>query len=393
MRLDEVTPLLTPNATARLPAWRVGQILDAVVTHTTNVGTATLNVNNLSIDVRSELPLILGSRLLLEIAQTGTQILLRVLTPLPPKDAIAEALRLLAPRQSELAPVLTKLAEIARPPPMGGVSVALAAAPPELRELAKTLIERIRTPAQTATADGLKQAVSNAGTFLEHQLATAADPAATASVFKHDLKAGLLQLAAYLKTILPQATAPGGPPTPPPPLTAHSAAPTAPPATLSVNTPPFEILAKETDAALARITTQQLLSIPEHRSDTPQWIFDLPVRSGERVDIFHLHIFREKHPRGPKQAPAWCVRLSFDLVTLGKVSALVTLLADTVSVALWAQQDQTARLFTHHLAALRSELQTAGVVISHLQCECGDAPFAPDAPLKQKRSNLIDERA
>lgn len=406
MRLDEVTPLLTaiatPRLTATLTAWRVGQLLDAVVTRITTVGTATLNVNNISIDVHSELPLTLGSRLALEIAQIGPRIILRILTPLPPKDAVAEALRVLAPRQSELAPVLTELARIIHPPLLTGaapahiaasLAAALAAAPPELRELAKTLIERIRTPAQTTTAEGLKQAMNNAGPFFEHQLATAANPAATAWVFKHDLKAGLLQLAAYLKTMMPQATLPGGAPTPPPPLAARSPSPTAQPVTLAVNTAPLEILAKETDAALARITTQQLLSIPEHRSDAPQWIFDLPVRSGDRVDIFHLHVFREKHPRDPKQPPAWCVRLSFDLATLGKVGALVTLFASTVSVAIWAQQEVTARLFTHHLTALRNELQTAGIAISHLHCECGDAPFTPDAPLKQKRSGLIDERA
>ena len=424
MRLDEVTPLLTAVTTERLAAtlsaWRVGQILDAVVTRITNVGSATLNVNNLSIEVHSELPLIVGSRLRLEVAQSGPQIALRVLTPPAPEDTLAAALRRLAPQQSDLAPVLTELTRIAQspaaPPPLPYIApahtaaptqnintataaahaAALAAAPPELRELAKNLIERIRTPAQTATADGLKQAVKNAGPFFEHQLATASGVDDLTKVLNHDLKAGLLKLSGYLTTLLP----PGD--TPPAPLapatavavrTSASSHPAQPATPLAVNMVPLEILAKEVDAALARITTQQLLSIPEHRSDAPQWIFDLPVRSGDRVDIFHLHVFREKHPRDPKQAPAWCVRLSFDLVTLGKVGALVTLFAGTVSVAIWAQQDVTARLFTHHLAALRSELQTAGIAISHLHCECGDAPFTPDAPLKQKRSGLIDERA
>ena len=407
MRLDEATPLLTTVATPRLAAtlnaWRVGQILDAVVTRITNVGTATLNVNNVSIDIHSELPLTMGSQLVLEVAQTGTQIALRVLTPPVPKDAIAEALRVLAPRQSDLAPVLTELAKIAYPAPNDSsaaalsIAAALATTSPELRELAKNVIERLRTPTQTATPDGLKQAVKNAGPFFEHQLATATSITDTAQVFEHDLKAGLLQLVSYLKTILPQLTPSNGLPAAPlPPAgAAHPrvAAHVALAARLADTMAPLETLAKEADAALARITTQQLLSLPEHSSDAPQWIFDLPLRSGERIDVFHLHIFREKHPRDPKQPPAWCVRLSFDLITLGKVGALVTLFTDTVSVSIWAQQNATARLFEEHLAALRTELQTAGVAISRLHCECGDTPFAHDAPLKQKRSGLIDERA
>ena len=66
MRLDETTPLLTavvtPRLTATLSAWRVGQILDAVVTRITNVGTATLNVNNISLDIQSNVPLAVGTR-------------------------------------------------------------------------------------------------------------------------------------------------------------------------------------------------------------------------------------------------------------------------------------------------------------------------------------------
>ena len=451
MRLDEVTPLLTavatPRLTATLSAWRVGQILDAVVTRITNVGTVTLNVNDISIDIRSELPLAVGMRLVLEVAQTGTRIALRVLTPPLPKDAVAEALRVAAPRQSALGPVLTELAKIAQPiatptlplataaqmaVPVPNISAAmqtpassattatapaltphlaaalpaslaaaLATAPPALRELAKSIIERIRTPAQTASPDGLKQAVKNAGPFFEHQLATATSSADAALVFDHDLKAGLLQLVTYLKTILPPVTpldgTPATAPSPAPAAAPHAHAPAhaaqVAAVVLAGNAAPLETLAKEVDAALARITTQQLLSLPEHGADAPQWIFDLPLRSGERVDVFHLHVFREKHPRDAKQPPAWCVRLSFDLVTLGKVSALVTLFAGSVSVSIWTQQNMTARLFEDHLSTLRTELHAAGVPISRLHCECGDAPFSADAPLKHKRSSLIDERA
>jgi len=437
MRLDETAPLVTavatPRLTATLNAWRVGQVMDAVVTRIINVGTATLNVNNISLDIHSELPLTVGSRLVLEVAQTGARIALRVLTPPAPKDVVADALRVLAPRQSALAPVLTELAKMALPTPSGAVTqmpaasagpattplsiaqapaplpatalpaslaAALATAPPGLCELAKNVIERIRTPAQTATADGLKQAIKNAGPFFEQRLATATATDDAALVFDQDLKAGLLKLAGFLKTVLPPTAPASGTSAPPLPASAAGTARThAPPQAaqlatqLAANTAPLETLAKEADAALARITTQQLLSLPERGADAPQWIFDLPLRSGERVDVFHLHVFREKHPRDAKQPPAWCVRLSFDLVTLGKVGALVTLFAGTVSVSIWAQQNATARLFEHHLTTLRSELHAAGVPIGRLHCECGDAPFPTDAPLKQKRSGLIDERA
>lgn len=405
MRLDEVTPLLpavaTPHLNAMLSAWRAGQILDAVVTRVTNVGTATLNVSNISLDVRSELPLTAGDRLVLEVTQAGSRLALRVLAPSVPKDAVAQALRILAPRQNSLAPVLTELAGLAQPATIApAVTAALASVSPELRALAKNVIEQLHTSAQSATPEGLKQAVKDAGPFFEHRLATASGDTEE-QVFDHDLKAGLLRLAAYLKNALPPASASPSNKLPPAILPAsasgarHTHAPSPPVQGVAqlAGHATLETLFKEVDAALARITMQQLLSLPENDSDTVQWIFDLPLRSGERVDVFHLHVFREKHSRSALGSPAWYVRLSFDLVTLGKVGVLLTLVAGSVSASIWAQQQATARLFEEHLAALRTELQTAGVVIGHLHCACGDAPFSSDTPLKQKRDGLVDEHA
>ena len=418
MRLDEITPLLTtvttPHLAATLSTWHVGQVLDAVVTRITNVGTATLNINNISLEIHSDLPLAVGGPLVLEVAEIGARIALRILTPPASKDAIGEALRMVAPRQGELAPVLTELARVAStsvapgqnvniaPAPLAtatlpaSLATALATAPPELRELAKNIIERLRTPAQAATPEGLRQALKNSGPFLEHQLAIATGSADAALVLSSDLKAGLLQLVSYLKAMLPQ-SAPASvlvTPLPSSPVgTAHG--PTLPRASLIAaqlidQAAPLEMLAKDIEGALARITTQQLLSLPERASDAPQWIFDLPLRNGARVDVFHLHVFREKHRRDSQQPPAWCVRLSFELATLGKVGVLVTLFAGSVSVAIWARHSATASWFEHHLQKLRTELHDAGVALSHLHCECGEAPFSTDPPLKR---NLLDERA
>lgn len=406
MRLDEVTPLLpavaTPHLNAMLSAWRAGQILDAVVTRVTNVGTATLNVSNISLDVRSELPLTAGDRLVLEVTQAGSRFALRVLAPPAPKDVVTQALRILAPRQNSLAPVLTELAGLAQPATIApAVTAALASVSPELRALAKNVIEYLHTPAQSATPEGLKQAVKDAGPFFEHRLVTASDDSGE-QVFDHDLKAGLLRLAAYLKDALPPpATAPASNKLPPAVLPtaasgarhAHAPPPPVQGAAQLAGRAMLETLAKDVDAALARITMQQLLSLPENDSGTAQWIVELPLRSGEHVDVFHLHVFREKHSRGAQESPVWCVRLSFDLVTLGKVGVLLTLIAGSVSVSIWAQQQATARLFEEHLAALRTELQAAGVAIGRVHCACGDAPFSPDTPLKQKRSGLVDEHA
>lgn len=443
MRIDDLSTLITtvasPRVTSVLNTWRAGQIIEAIVARVSNVGTATLNVNNTPIDVRTTLPLEVGARLLLEVAQMGRQPTLRIVTAPAVAETVAHAIRSLAPQQGSLKPVLEQLVRWAgtepttstprnsplapapasppgtapsvfplpaAPPPMALRPTNApppapwpAPIPPPLRELAQRVLERIATPQQIATPDGLKQAIKDSGVFFEHKLASPAARPETTAPPAQDLKAVLLQLASVLKTALP----PTAPVAAPSPNANPSPAPTAPrnqqPAPAQQAAAiidaglQLQVLAKETDAAVARVTLQQLLSLPEKTTDAPQWIFDLPVRWGESINIIHLHIYREKHPRDPKHPPAWCVRLSFDLLALGEIGVLVTLLGGAVSLSIWALQPATKTLFDQHIGELQAQLRDAGVPVNRISCECGAAPFTADTPLAQKQRYLIDEKA
>lgn len=429
MRVDESITLVTAVGNARaqnlIQAWRIGQILDAVVERVTSVGNGTLNVNNQSVEVRTNLPLTVGAKLALEVAQTGAQIVLRVLNAAPLRRPVADTLRTLLPQQASLAPALARLASLVRAPADAGVSGRATGTaippPPDLAaalgpaipprpaaqphhvppsnpvlELARKILDRLPTPRQIQTPDELREAVKNAGPFFERKLAGGAPSADIDASLDGDMKAGLLRLVALLRT--PSPTAPATPPevmSPPERGTVPRAAPRpAAAARPHVETllPDLRPLEDDVRAALARVTLQQLASLPRDESAPPQWLLDVPVRNGERIEIFHLHIFREKKPRDPKFPPAWCVRLSFDLVTLGPINVLVTYHALAVSVSLWAKERATVTLFERHLEQLRSQLRAEGVHVSHLHCECGNAPFAHDPVHELKHHSLVDER-
>jgi hypothetical protein len=378
MRVSASNPLLTLVAGHRpSPAsaeWRAGQILNAVVSRVSNVGTATLNVNNVAIDVRGSAPLIVGARLRLEVAQMGTSVTLRILPP-PENTTLTDTVRQLLPRQESLAPLMARLgslltANAAQRPALGVV-------PPPLADAARQLFARIATREHVASPEGLRQAILNAGLFFERQLLTPQPPQSA------DIKGALLKLIADLRTISPRSSASA--------LPAGRTSGAPPPGEPIAPAPLFDMLEDGAQAALARIVLQQLASLPRSEGDAPQWFLDLPFRQGEHVHLVRLHIYREKHPRDPKHLPAWCVRLSFDLVTLGPVSVLVTWFGGAASISLWAQRDDTARLFDAHLAALRTRLHDDGVPIRHMQCEHGTAPFAAD-PLHDAFSHtLVDE--
>jgi hypothetical protein len=439
MRVDDSIALLTAVNTARarnlIQAWRVGQILEAVVERVTNVGNSTLNVNDQSVDVRTVQPLAVGAKLALEVAQTGAQVVLRVLQVTPPKQPIADTIRALLPRQASLEPVLTRLASWtppapeapppaiptrlapanippaapppAFPPPPVGLTPRIAMRPAALQnapaaqpvlDLARKFIDRLPTPRELQTPDALREAIKNAGPFFERKLAAGAPPPDIDAALDGDLKAGLLRLADVLGTLTraPGTSSADAEPSAasqrPAPQRAAPRAHAAPPRAEPIAP---ELLALEDDvrAALARVTLHQLASLPQDESSPPQWLLDIPVRNGERFDIVHLHVFREPKPRDPRYPPAWCVRLSFDLATLGPIDVLVTYFALAVSVSVWARESATAMLFERHLEQLKTRLLADGVHLNHMHCECGPAPFAHDPVRALKHHSLIDERA
>lgn len=447
MRIEEASALLTAVTTARvqtlLASWRVGQVLEAVVERVPDVGRATLNVNKQSVDIATALSLPVGARLTLEVTQTSPTVVLRLLPPTsepapnatshpataPPRLLLDDAMRTLIPRQPALAPALARIvqllsipvfteaanatrppaaptftpqpattptAPVIPPPPLPRLPREVAERlPPQVLELARKVLDRLPTSRQLRSPEELQRAVRDAGPFFERKLATG-----TALDIERDLKGALMQLLAGLRNPVPPLPTPlPGAEIPKPEFAPRARIPTQPRSAAQIAATQDAVLAllksleSETDTALARLTLQQLVSLPKDETEMPQWIFDLPVRHGERVDVFHLHIFRDKHPRDTKHPPAWYVRLSFDLVTLGAVSVLVTWYARTISISLWAQQPETRQRFEQHLAGLRDQLRESGLNVTHLHCETGEAPFARDPTHSARPRRLLDERA
>ncbi len=409
MRVDDSIALLTTQTTARaqslIQAWRVGQILEAVVERISNVGNATLNVNNQSVDVKTSQPLAVGDKLSLQVTQSDAQVILRILQAVPPRQPVVESLRSLLPKQGSLEKTLAQLAQIAPPLPAKTLLARIAAlsgghSPPNpILEMARKLIDRLPTPEQVQSPEQLREAIKNAGPFFERKLAGSAlarEPDLSEGDFEADLKANLLKIAEALSRPPDKSAAASPNPTaahPDVPVPGRSGQPIKP-STVSPEILPSQwlLLDEDVQSALARITVHQLASLPDDPGAPPQWLLDIPLRNGERFEVLHLHIFREPKPRDPSFPPAWCVRLTFDLVTLGPVAVLVTYHALAISVSVWATEPSTAALFENHLNTLKQQLIHDGIHLNHIRCECGKAPFAADPVQALKHHSLIDER-
>lgn len=137
-------------------------------------------------------------------------------------------------------------------------------------------------------------------------------------------------------------------------------------------------LLQQTEAALARIQLHQLAALPrEAERGLLEWLFDLPIRRGDEIDLWALRLYREDHEKKQqqqRQIPVWSVQLAFDLPGLGPVQAQVQLQGEQVSTRFWTQQPDSLPLFREHLHELRSLLHEAGLEVGELDCQPGPRP-------------------
>jgi len=428
------------TAGSALRAWTAGQILEATVVRQALDGTVTLRVGNQELQARTGLNLAADQALTLQVAQSGTQTVLRVLhvsntgaTPHPttlpqtsaptPEATLAQAWRHVLPREGNLRPLLAQLA---------GTTAAAATAldaggelqPGPVAAALKQFAARLPMLESLTTPAGLKRAVSDSGIFLEAHLAQALTEGKAPAV-QNDIKANLLQLVVQLRSLAATAT-----PTTPATATAATAAtpataataqktseqaatvpaaatPTVSPQTTSTPSnsamtnsrliaelptdPALPAVLRQADAALARIEQNQLTTLSGGPQATMLLAVDLPVRDTQYTGVLELNIEEQETgaPAGATVMP-WSVWLHFDFEHLGKVHARISLRGEEVATTLWAEHAPTAALFQQHLVTLDDALRNAGLVPTTLHCQTGIPPRnnPPPAP-----SSLLDERA
>ncbi|ABI57151.1 flagellar hook-length control protein FliK [Alkalilimnicola ehrlichii MLHE-1] len=401
MKITHTTPTLEirgANIARPALALRLDQVLQATV-RTGPDGHLALQMANHLLGARAEIPLREGDRLSLQVAELQPRVTLKVLEHRGREPAINNALRQLLPQQGSLAPLLDQLAASR---PGRGEAAAGRQLPAPVREAVNALLARIPTAEQAGRPEGFRQALQQAGPLLEARLATLLQPTAqspqaqstaAAQVLNQDLKAALLRLASRIR----QQAASGGTP----PAGQNRTAGSAPEATGRGAAPlpglPAEgllaTLLRQTESALARVQLLQVQTAAlEQRLD---FSLDLPLKDGGELDLLRLRV-RDDDSTGSGEdedgGRPLELRLGFDFRRTGPLHAIVRLRGETVSIAWWAERDETVAVLDDLLPRLEARLRAQGFELGYMGCQRGRPPHPPE-PDPGARRPLLDLRA
>jgi hypothetical protein len=384
-------------ASSLLSEWRVGAILQAIAVRDAKSGQLWLDIA--------------GQRHPARIAsgegggpENGEQLQLRVLRNSPvlaletlsssaavaqggDANIVTDALRKYVPRQESPALMLANLSWLAQ-----GKNGANSL-PKGVLQAAAQLWNAIPDSAALTDPEALRAALTRSGAFLEANLA-ATQRGAPAGSFASDLKAlmfvlsrtlhehGAKPAAAYTDTSVhsPIPTARG-------PLTPLSAAP----ATFAlVDAPSQQLneLARQTDGALARLTTTQISNSAADAS-VQSMLIEVPVRHDDRASVLRLRIERDESRRYEGSSEAWTVEAAVDLGAVGALHAKVTLTGRRIGVQLRAESPAVVDALSTRAGELESMLRDAGLDIDRIVCLHG----MPAGDAGARAARLLDVRA
>ena len=398
MRVDLVNLLGSGNSPSPslLAEWRVGAILEAVAVRDARSGQLWLDIGGQRHPARVASGEVAGpqdgERLQVRVLRNSPVLALETVSTRPTESSaegavIADALRKFVPRQQNPALLVANLAWIAQR--KSGVETL----PRSVVQAAAHLWHALPEAEALGDPKALEAAIAKSGVFLEANLAAHRGPPDPRVA--SDLKTLMLTLQRALQAsgAKPSSThsdAAGHAPVPTSrgPLTTLPAAP----ATLAVLEEPTQQLnelSRQTDGAIARLTTVQISnSAPDPAVQS--MLIDLPVRHEDRAAMLRLKIERDgSSRRDASGAESWTVEAAVDLGAIGALHAKVTLIGKRIGVQLRAESPAVVAALAQRADELETMLAESGLEVDRVVClhgmPVGDAGVRP--------ARLLDVRA
>ncbi len=374
-----ITQILLPasSQTSREPLLqnlKPGQILQGTAMSGTVDGKLNLQIGVTRLIAQTQLSVRPGQALTLQVISTDKTPELRVLLPATLESLKAAALKSLLPRQQPLVQTFKALAQVIQAPARDNI-------PTPVREQALNLLNRLPSPSDPGFKTQLQRALSDSGLMTEAKLLRGLS-------LSSDLKLQITQLMQRIVQLLPENRL----------LQANL----DPKLLLMQQNAPKESLPdsgiklligllKHLDGAVARIQTQQLASLPHEESARQVWQFELPVRNGDEVDLFHFRIGREDGGGTAENEEAvWSLTLHMELAELGPMRVQLRLKGELLSTLIWAERSHTHSLIQKRLHELRSAYEQRGLTVDRLEAHVGMAQRREEIPLD---GSLLHEKA
>ena len=118
-------------------------------------------------------------------------------------------------------------------------------------------------------------------------------------------------------------------------------------------------LKSSADSSLAKITSQQLMSIARDDNNLLSLIFDLVLKDKTDFQTVHFHIEEEQTTKDNGESN-WAVVINFNFEVLGHIQAKLHLIDNNISTVLHAEKTGTEKIISDNIDLLNTALSNIG---------------------------------
>ena len=311
----------------------------------------------------SATPLKQGIKIQLEVVKPGDRpVFLVTLTGIDQEQEIIEAFKQLLPIQNSPTPFLNQLQQ-SLPALLADASIGET-----LKTLAQKILSSIPTSSQFTDAPKLRQAVNQSGLFMEAKLVELLLAKPNVSL-QDDFKVKLGKLIQLLTQELASQT------------NDKSA---------SVSELLKESLQKA-QSAFAKLTLDQLNSLPKEESPKQSWMLELPFFHNAENDSVKIEIERDKTKGGEETQLNWAVSITITPPDLGTIHCRISCYDSSVNTRFWSEAADTVERINAHLDYLKHQFEKKGLNPGFMEAHQGQ--FSQTDSIKTPMSHLLSEKA
>ncbi|QPK61840.1 flagellar hook-length control protein FliK [Methylomonas sp. LL1] len=304
-----------------------------------------------------------GTQLTLQVVKAGDKPTFTVLaTPIDSERQIIEAFKQLLPIQASPAPLITHLQQ-ALPELLTDASLAET-----LKNLAQKILSGIPARPQLTEPTQLKQAVNASGLFLESKLAELLAGRQDFSL-QDDFKLKLSKLIHLLNQELAAETGNKS----------------------TENSETLKESLQKAQSAFAKLTLDQLNSLPKDDSPKQGWVLELPFFHNDAANSVKIEIERDKSGQSDDPQKNWAVSITITPPDLATIHCKISCYDGSVNTRFWSEAADTVEKINAHLDYLKQQFEQKGLTTGFMEAHQG-LPAQTDS-IKTPVPHLLSEKA
>jgi hypothetical protein len=152
-------------------------------------------------------------------------------------------------------------------------------------------------------------------------------------------------------------------------------------------------LQHKTENTVAKLVLDQLTSLPKEDSPKQLWIIDIPFIDRQQAESVRIEVHQDKESRQQSGNGDWSVNITITPPSLGTIHCIVSYRNDVINTFFKSQNTQTTELIKHNLDYLKNQLEESGLKTGHMDAHDGAQKTQAAHTQQLAGKKLFDDKA